>query len=195
MTAPRVCRACGAPLTGDVRWCLRCYEPARELTPRAAVWEPGTFVDAPSVQGPSVPHWSRWEKTTTTFGPIGRVAWTIVVASFLLSAVTRSPFLMLFELPAAIIVLRGVWARGWVVPAAPPADAWHTRLRDAIPTEPTATWLGDRDDLTQTLWLILAGLAVMGTIMYGPPIAKFIAIVVAVVSCCYAFLRGPLGRV
>ena len=51
MTAPRTCRACGAPLAGNVRWCLRCYEPARELTPRASVWEPGTFVDAPIVRG------------------------------------------------------------------------------------------------------------------------------------------------
>ena len=39
MTAPRTCRACGAPIAGNVRWCLRCYEPARELTPRASVWE------------------------------------------------------------------------------------------------------------------------------------------------------------
>jgi len=190
MTAPRVCRACGAPLAGDVRWCLRCYEPARELTPRSAVWEPGTFVDAPTVRGPSVPHWSRWEKTTTTFGPVGRVAWTVVVVSFLTSALTRSPFMLLFELPAAIVILHGIWARGWFVPS----ETDEATLRDAIPDEPASSWLHDTTDIKQTVWLTLAGLLVMGTIMYGPLIAKFAAIAIAVVVGSFVFFRGALGR-
>jgi hypothetical protein len=187
MTAPRRCRACGSPLDGDVRWCLRCYEPSRELTPRAAVWNPGTFVDTPTVAGPSVAHWSRWEKTTTTFGPIGRVAWTCVVVSFLASALTRSPFMLLFELPAAVIVIRALWSRGWVVPS-DAADA--TRLRDAIPAEPASSWPLDLADIKQTVWLTVAGLLVMGTIMYGPPVAKFIAIVAGIAGSCVAFVRG-----
>ena len=77
MTAPRTCRACGAPLHGDVRWCLHCYEPARELTPRAAVWAQGEFVDNPIHTGGPVPHWSRWEKTATTFGPWGRIGLSV----------------------------------------------------------------------------------------------------------------------
>ena len=190
MTAPRVCRGCAAPLSGDVRWCLRCYEPTRELTPRAAVWEPGTFVDGPTVRGQWVPHWSRWEKTTTTFGPIGRVAWTIVVASFLLSALTRSPFMLLFELPAAAVILHGIWSRGWFVPSETDAAG----LRDAIPDEPASSWLHDAADIKQTVWLTLAGLLLMGTIMYGPLIAKFAAIVIAVVVGCFVFFRGALGR-
>jgi hypothetical protein len=190
MTAPRVCRACGTPLIGVVRWCLRCYEPARELTPRAPVWEPGSFVDAPTVRGPSVPHWSRWEKSTTTFGPIGRVSWTCLVVAFLLSSVTRSPFMLLFELPAAGVILHGIWARGWVVPT-DPAD---TRVRDAIPDEPTSNRPHDTADIRQTVWLTLAGLLLMGTIMYGPSIAKFVAIVIAVVVGCFVFFRGA-GRV
>jgi hypothetical protein len=191
MTAPRVCRACGASLTGDVRWCLRCYEPARELTPRAAVWKPGTFVDAPTVRGPSVPHWSRWDKTSTTFGPIGRVAWTGVVVSFLLSALTRSPFMLLFELPAAAVILHGIWARGWVVPSEPANAA---RLRDAIPDDPASSWLRDSGDIKHTVWLTLAGLLLMGTVMYGPLIMKFAAIAIAVVVSCFVFFRGALGR-
>jgi hypothetical protein len=35
----------------------------------------------------------------------------------------------------------------------------------------------------------------MGTIMYGPPIAKFVAIATAVVGCSYAFFRGAFARV
>ena len=156
MTAPRVCRACGAPLTGDVRWCLRCYEPARELTPRAAVWDPGTFVDAPTVRGPSVPHWSRWEKTSTTFGPIGRVAWTCVVVAFLLSSVTRSPLMLLFELPVG----GGDPARHLGAGMGRPGRADDaTRLRDAHPrASPRRRWLHDAADIKQTVWLTLAGL-------------------------------------
>jgi hypothetical protein len=134
MTAPRTCRACGAPLAGNVRWCLRCYEPARELTRRASVWEPGTFVEAPIVRGASVPHWSRWEKTSTTFGPIGRIAWSGVVAAFVLSSLLGNPLLLLFELPVAAVVLHSIWARGWVVPG----DHASLRLRDVSPTSARA---------------------------------------------------------
>ena len=191
MTAPRVCRACGAPLTGDVRWCLRCYEPARELTPRASVWAPGTFVDAPTVRGPSVPHWSRWERTSTTFGPVGRAAWTGVVVAFVCSALLGNPLLLLFELPVAAVVLASLWARGWVVPG----GGMSGRSSTAIPGEAPSTWLGDAADIKQTVWLTLSGLGAMGMIMYGPPIAKFAAIATAVVGCSYAFVRGFFGRV
>ena len=190
MTAPRICRACGAPLSGDVRWCLRCYEPARELTPRAAVWEPGSFVDAPTVSGPSVAHSSRWEKSVTTFGPVGRIGWTCVVALFVLSSATGSPLLLLFELPIAVVVLRGVWAKGWVVPQ----DSQSGRRRHALPDGHPSSWLEDIADIKQTIWLTLAGLVVMGSIMYGPPVVKFAAIATAIVAGCVAFFRGPLGR-
>ena len=190
MTAPRTCRGCEAPLAGNVRWCLRCYEPARELTPRASVWEPGTFVEAPIVRGPSVAHWSRWEKTSTTFGPIGRIAWTGVVVSFVLSSLTGNPLLLLFELPIAAVVLHSIWARGWFVPE----DRATLRLRDLLPDERPSTWLHDVADIKQTLWLSMGGLAVMSTIMYGPPIAKCIAVATAVVGCGYAFFRGWFGR-
>ena len=95
MTAPRICRACGTPSSGNVRWCLRCYEPARELTPRAPIWGEGSFVDVSIVRGRSVPHWSRWEKTSTTLGPVGRTAWTFAVVAFLLSSVLGSPITLL----------------------------------------------------------------------------------------------------
>ena len=124
MTAPRTCRACGAPLHGDVRWCLRCYEPARELTPRAAVWAPGKFVDNPIHSSGPVPHWSRWEKTATTFGPVGRVIATVVAVLWVLGAAGGSPLTLIFVLPVVGVGLRAIWAKGWVVPgveaASPP---------------------------------------------------------------------------
>ena len=118
MTAPRACRACGAPLDGHVRWCLRCYEPARELTPRAAVWAPGEFVDAPAVEGPSVSHWSRWDKSATTMGPRGRILATLAFVLTLPGAASAGAYLYLLCSPVvAFVVLPAIWARGWVVPA------------------------------------------------------------------------------
>ena len=73
VTASRTCRSCGAELPGVVRWCTRCYEPVRELTPREPVWAAGEFVDQPIVRSGAVPHWSRWEKSATTFGPSSTV--------------------------------------------------------------------------------------------------------------------------
>ena len=55
-------------------------------------------------------------------------------------------------------------------------------------------WLEDIADIKQTIWLTLAGLVVMGSIMYGPPVVKFAAIATAMVAGCVAFFRGPLGR-
>ena len=89
MTAPRTCRACGAALPGEVRWCLLCYEPVRELTPRERVWAPREFVDNPIHTGGSIPHWSRWEKSPTTFGPLGWIALT--VAFFLTLPIAGPP--------------------------------------------------------------------------------------------------------
>jgi len=109
------------------------------------------------------------------------------VVAFLLSSVTRSPFMLLFELPAALVILHGVWARGWVVPSDPADD---TRLRDAIPDEPSSSWLHDTADIRQMVWLMLAGLLLMGAIMVGPLIAKFVAIVIAVAVGCFVFFRG-----
>ena len=103
---------------------------------------------------------------------------------------TGSPLLLLFELPIAVVVLKGVWAKGWVVPQEPRSG----RRRDALPDGHPSSWLEDIADIKQTIWLTLAGLVVMGSIMYGPPVVKFAAIATAVVAGCVAFFRGPLGR-
>ena len=103
----RICRACGAPLRGDVRWCLRCLRAGARAHASGSRLEPGTFVDAPTCRGASVAHSSRWEKSVTTFGPVGRIGWTCVVALFVLSSATGSPLLLLFELPIAVVFSKG----------------------------------------------------------------------------------------
>src|SRR5262245_37696280 len=159
MTASRVCRACGADLAGNVRWCLRCHEPVRELTPREPVWRDGEFVDQPVHTGGAVPHWSRWEKSATTFGPAGRLTITVVAVLWLLSAAIRSPLTLLFVLPLMIALIRSVWQRGWVVPSHAAAPARMT------PVGPMSTWLWDRSEFWRTcglagIWLAGAGVLI-----------------------------------
>ncbi len=117
MTAPRICRSCGAALPGNVRWCLQCYEPTRELTPRAATWAPGEFVDNPIHRSGLVPHWSRWEKSPTTMGPVGRIVATIVFLLTVPGAMSSGGFLYVLFFPVtAAVVLPAIWAKGWIVP-------------------------------------------------------------------------------
>ncbi|MFL5791157.1 MAG: hypothetical protein ACJ76A_06595 [Actinomycetota bacterium] len=116
MTASRTCRACGAKLPGDVRSCGQCHEPVRELTPREPIWHDGEFVDQPIHTGGAIPHWSRWEKSATTFGPVGRLAITTIAVLWVASAAVRSPLTIVFVLPLVVALIRSVWQRGWVVP-------------------------------------------------------------------------------
>jgi len=181
MTAPRTCRACGAPLHGDVRWCLHCYEPARELTPRAAVWAQGEFVDNPIHTGGPVPHWSRWEKTATTFGPVGRVIATVVAALWVLGAAGGSPLTLIFVLPVVGVVIRAIWAKGWAVPYVEVVSP---------PLAPVSTWLWDRSEFVRTLMLAAVALVGVGLLMYSPnPVVRFVVIVTTVVAVCAALFR------
>src|SRR6185503_15815223 len=75
MTASRTCRACGAGLPGEVMWCLRCYEPVRQLTPR----DPGEPTVTFLRDHDDGPERSRWKGGVNTFGPFGRVLVTVLV--------------------------------------------------------------------------------------------------------------------
>jgi hypothetical protein len=170
---------------------LRCYEPNRELTPRAPIWRNGEFVDVPIVTKGPVPHRSRWEKSPTTFGPVGRVVCTVVAMLFLASATLRSPLQLVFLVPIAVIVLRGVWARGWVTPDDPDPGM---RMRDAIPRESPSSWLRDRDELLGSVWLAVICLGLMAGVMYGPAVVKFVCIVSGVVSGIYTAYKAVGDR-
>ena len=187
MTAPRVCRACGADLPGGVRWCLRCYEPARELTPRAPVWQGGDFVDTPIHTGGPIPHWSRWEKSATTLGPAGRILISVFAVLWVIGSAIQSPLALIFVVPAVILVLRGVWRPGWVIPGGattPPPSP-----------EPMSSWLWDRSEALRTA--ALAGIALLGVgvLMYSPdPVVGFVVIVTGVVLACAWAFRKAGGR-
>jgi hypothetical protein len=119
MPSPRACRACGKVLLPDLRWCPVCYEPITEFAARAPLHR-GDFVGSPIPTGGHIPHWSRWEKSATTFGLIGRVVATMLLLVTLLPAITSGGFMYLIAFPiAAAVVLNAVWAKGWVVPDEP----------------------------------------------------------------------------
>jgi len=190
VTASRTCPVCGADLHGDVRWCLRCYEPVRELTPREPVWAPGEFVDAPIGHKGAVPHWSRWEKSATTFGPAGRVAITVVAVLWLLTAAVQSPITTIFVLPLVSVVIRNVWRPGWVVPPDPAAS-----IPDPTPT-PMSTWIWDRSEFLGGVTALVVCIAGLGVLLYASsPIPRFIVIVTAVATCAkWAWRKVGDGR-
>lgn len=131
MTAPRVCRRCGAALSPNIMWCTLCYEPVRQLTPRdrqlpplAAVEEPPEGVRRSPLRGAPEPRvYSRWKAGPTTFGPVGRILITLLVAaffpwgSFVGFGSALGPLLLWYLMGytfLATFVLRHVWRKGRV---------------------------------------------------------------------------------
>ncbi len=62
------------------------------------------------------PVYSRWRKSVSSFGPVGRVSWTVGMTSFaVLFIVTGNLFAIAgWCLIAMPLVLRSVWARSRV---------------------------------------------------------------------------------
>src|SRR5207244_6578884 len=120
---PRTCRKCGKPLLPDLPWCPQCYEPITQFAARAPLHH-GDFVGSPIPTGGHIPHWSRWEKSATTFGPVGRVIATVLLVATLLPAITSGGFMCLIAFPiAAAVVLRAVSAKGRLGPDPPALPA------------------------------------------------------------------------
>jgi len=125
--APRTCRACGAALPGDVRWCGRCFEPVREFEPRATI-HPGGVVGTPR----PAPRRSRWRGGPTSLGPVGKV---LTTAAIVLLGPWSLSFGTLLWAPAwitlSVFVLREVWRPQAVGPNEPPTRA--ERFREGHP--------------------------------------------------------------
>jgi hypothetical protein len=73
------CYACGASMSADTEWCGQCYAPsARASTAPSSIMAPTRHVSAPPALQPLVVR-TRWRKTKTTFGPVGRVIGTFAL--------------------------------------------------------------------------------------------------------------------
>jgi hypothetical protein len=122
MPTPRTCRNCGTALPPDVRWCGLCYEPVREFTSRAPLHEripepePSRRIHlGPPADRRTGGRYSRWERTPTTFGPVGRSALTVLLVAWIVSAFFT--MFVLFWLILATVggwILREVWKPGRV---------------------------------------------------------------------------------
>ena len=103
------CSACGATVRHGASWCGQCHLVVVADKPT------GRFV--PTAGPPrSAQVTSRWRSTATTFGPVGRVSWTVgVLLVAALALFSRDPFAILgWCLIASPLILRSVWARGRV---------------------------------------------------------------------------------
>jgi hypothetical protein len=178
-----------------VRWCLVCHEPVRELTPREPVWREGEFVDQPVHTGGAVPHWSRWEASATTLGPWGRIILTVALFATLPLAGMFGMFLYVIWFPViAVAGVRGIWARGWVIPGphlssrAPAA----TPRAEASEAKERTPW--DRGELVRTALVATVALAAVATLLYVPnPVVRFVVVVASVVTggaACLRWIRG-----
>ncbi|HWA68128.1 MAG TPA: hypothetical protein VG899_17335 [Mycobacteriales bacterium] len=95
------CSSCGATLAPAATWCTQCYAVRGHVNaPAAASVVPGAVAPAyggdqsgysimsgerrQAASRPMMPMVkTRWRKTPTTFGPVGRVAWTVFLVVML----------------------------------------------------------------------------------------------------------------
>jgi hypothetical protein len=81
------CHACGAAVSSEAEWCGQCFALCGRATPTAATGQPagGHSVMAPvrttptPAALPATMVKTRWRKTATTFGPLGRVLATLAL--------------------------------------------------------------------------------------------------------------------
>ena len=131
-------------MRASVRWCGQCYAPVVELTPREPVHR-GDFVD----RNHGVEHrWSRWRRSAATFGPLGRVVWSVLVVGSLAWAFFTVFFVAWFcLLGIGIVVLRDIWQPARVLPArrSPRSGSLRTRkgsVETKAPLTKTGTLIG-----------------------------------------------------
>jgi hypothetical protein len=107
------CSSCGARARADALWCGQCHASLAAAAPAAPA--SGRYVPPTSAVA-LPPTYSRWRKTDTSFGPVGRVGWTVAMVLVAAMAVfSQNPFaigpLCFILVP---VVLRSVWSRSRV---------------------------------------------------------------------------------
>jgi hypothetical protein len=133
MPIARNCTSCGAPLPATLGWCGSCFAPVKLHSARRPIHDPGGFVGTLE----PTPRTSRWRAGPTSFGPVGRLVSTGVLALFFPwwgAGDAMNPFFLwslMGWLVLAGIVLRSVWKRERI-PEGPPTAV--DRFRERHPT-------------------------------------------------------------
>ena len=167
-------------------WCPACYELVRQFAARAPLHH-GDFVGSPIATRGHVPHWSRWEKSATTLGPTGRVIATVILLSTLLPAISYGNIVFVLTFPvAAAVVLKAIWAKGWVVPDEPELPP----LPITEMTHPPLT----REEQAWRIARWTLGLSALLVFAYGPVPAKAVVLALAAIVLPWWFFRGFMDR-
>lgn len=120
------CANCGARLAENAGWCGQCFAPVTtesppepEASPVPDAGEPRIFAHPDSTRPPLHPEWSRWKKSSTTFGPFGRIVASLALLLplyfFFFAGVIGFVGLVMWVGIVMPMALRSIWARGRVV--------------------------------------------------------------------------------
>jgi hypothetical protein len=144
----------------------------------------------PIATGGHAPHWSRWEKSATTFGPVGRIGWTVAFVASVLVAGSNGMIIYVLMAPVVgWVLLPAIWAKGWIIPDEPDTPPLPETPRPEVatppPTKAMVAW--------RIAWWAAASAALL-TSVYGPVEAKAVVLSGATLAGLYAFWRGYLTR-
>ena len=120
------CANCNATLSENAGWCPQCFTPVDveppqepESPPAPEAGEPRIFAHPDSTRPPLHPEWSRWQKSSTTFGPFGRIVASlgllIPLFFFFYAGVIGFVGVVMWVGIVMPMALRSIWARGRVV--------------------------------------------------------------------------------
>ena len=186
MPIGHLCRACGATLPADLRWCTTCYAPVTLYSPREPVHGPEGYAGQPE---PTL-RTSRWRSGPTTFGPLGRILSTAGLAAlFPWWGLGGNPFFLwslMGWLGMAGIVIRSVWKRERIVDPSP------TRVEILRARHPL---LAKEIRLSGAALLALFVVAVAGGVVAWSSIdtgARFLSVVVVLVGTWGSSWRDPV---
>jgi hypothetical protein len=113
---------------------------------------------------------------------------TVALVATLPAAAVFGMFMYVIWFPViAIVGLRGIWAKGWVVPGA------RTPGTAVVPPSPDG-WLWDRGEIVRNALLAASLLAGVATLLYvQSAVVRFVVIVTGVVAGATACLRWVRG--
>ena len=104
------CDRCGARSRTGAEWCSQCLQPfGSSVTPDVAAMHRHVPVAAP----PPTMTYSRWRKGPSSFGPVGRISWTVGVLAVAGLCIFSQDWFAIggWCLIGAPLVLRSVWAK------------------------------------------------------------------------------------
>ena len=110
------CNSCGATLRDDAEWCGQCYAPVAppEIVEGDPVAEE-VFAHPEAFRARYRPEFSRWQKSASTFGPLGRIVATLLllipVYFFFHAGVIGIVGLAMWLFVVMPMALRSIWQR------------------------------------------------------------------------------------